>query len=114
MTKAEEPAAPGPGCEKFGRERCGSEVSDCLERDALEIGATIGDSPKSQFARAIGEHLDLSLRLEPSSGYDQGFRGLQCRDRRQQEGRGGFLRPATAPHPPPPPPLRNPPQDLPP
>src|SRR5258708_7980440 len=100
MTKAEEPAAPGPGCEKFGRERCGSEVSDCLERDALEIGATIGDSPKSQFARAIGEHLDLSLRLEPSSGYDQGFRGPHCPHPRHQERPRGSLAPVLASHPP--------------
>jgi len=63
----------------------------CLERDALEIGAAIDDRRKSQLAGALREHLDLSIRLEPSRRNNQRFRSLEGGDRRQQEGRGVLL-----------------------
>src|SRR5260370_8992281 len=55
------------------------------------MAATCGDSPRRRFAGTMGEPLVLARRLDPPRGTDKGFGGRQCRDRRQQEGRGGLL-----------------------
>src|SRR5204862_3686202 len=83
------------GCKKSGIGRRGSGAppgaSERLESDALEIGAAIDERSKSQLPGALCEHLDLPIRLEPSSRDNQRFRSLECSDRRQQEGRGVLL-----------------------
>ncbi len=66
-------------------------ASERLERDALEIGSAIDDRRKSQLAGALGEHLDLSIWLEPSRRDNERLRSLERGDGRQQEGRGVLL-----------------------